>query len=83
MVAAVCFPLAFVAMGLMRAYPFSARQTPLVAFAALVAFMIVYRHRANIARLRAGTEPQFTGKKPAPAESPGSSSPPVSPGPVQ
>lgn len=63
MVAAVCFPIVFIAMGLMHVYPLGARQSPLVAFAVLVAFMIVYRHRANIARLRAGTEPKFTGKK--------------------
>ena len=32
---------------------------PLLAFAVLVAVMVVWKHRGNIARLRAGTEPRF------------------------
>src|SRR6266704_2225283 len=32
---------------------------PLLVFAVLVAFMVVWKHRENIARLRAGTEPRF------------------------
>jgi glycerol-3-phosphate acyltransferase PlsY len=77
MIAAVCFPIVFIAMGLMHLYPLGARQSPLVAFALLVAFMIVYRHRANIARLRAGTEPRFTGKKATATTVPPTKSPPA------
>ena len=32
------------------------RQMPLLVFAVLMAALIVYKHRTNIARLRAGTE---------------------------
>lgn len=39
----------------------------LIAFTVFAAF-IIYRHRANIARLRAGTEPKFEWKKDKPAE---------------
>jgi glycerol-3-phosphate acyltransferase PlsY len=51
---------------------------PQVVFALVLAFMIFWRHSANIARLRAGTEPRIGQKKqdaatpaapaPAPAE---------------
>jgi acyl phosphate:glycerol-3-phosphate acyltransferase len=41
-----------------------------VAFTALLAGLIFWRHRANIARLRAGTEPRIGGAKPAPETEP-------------
>jgi glycerol-3-phosphate acyltransferase PlsY len=38
------------------AWPVLGSQLPLLIFAAFVAAMIIYKHRANLARLRAGTE---------------------------
>ena len=55
-VAALLFPIAYTVIGLMRGWPIFGAQWPLLAFACFVAGMIVYKHRANIARLRAGTE---------------------------
>lgn len=61
-IAAICFPLAFVAIGLANGWNVFGRQSPLLVSAALVAFLITWRHRSNIARLRAGTETHFSGK---------------------
>jgi glycerol-3-phosphate acyltransferase PlsY len=66
MVAAVAFPVLYVLIGLSRGWPVFGAQWPLLAFAVLVAAMIVYKHRGNIARLRAGTENRFE-KSAAPA----------------
>jgi glycerol-3-phosphate acyltransferase PlsY len=56
MVSAMAFPIIYVAIALgMDWHPFGA-QLPLLIFSILIPVMIVYRHRANIARLRAGTE---------------------------
>jgi glycerol-3-phosphate acyltransferase PlsY len=61
--AAVAFPLLYLAFGLWRAWPvFTARMLPLLIFASLVAVMVLVRHRSNIQRLRSGTESKFTGK---------------------
>ena len=38
---------------------------PMLAFAVLVAVMVVVKHRSNIARLRAGTEGRFSAAKKA------------------
>jgi glycerol-3-phosphate acyltransferase PlsY len=56
MVAAVLFPVVYLSMGTMRGWEPLGRQLPLLMFAILMAVMIVYKHRGNIARLRAGTE---------------------------
>jgi glycerol-3-phosphate acyltransferase PlsY len=61
------FPIAYVIVGLAVAWPIFGQQWPLLAFACLVAAMIVYKHRTNIARLRAGTENRFERKPPPPA----------------
>ena len=53
--AAVSFPITYLAMGLARGWDPLGRQWPLLAFALLIAAMIIYKHRSNIARLRAGT----------------------------
>src|SRR3954471_21567578 len=54
---AVAFPVAYVLVaGLGWGWGVFEKQWPLLAFAVLMAGLIVYRHRANIARLRAGTE---------------------------
>ena len=76
--AAVAFPLLYLAAGLARGWPIFGAQWPLLAFAALVAVMIVWKHRSNIARLRAGTESRFEpGQKPshAPDAVPGGPTP--------
>jgi acyl phosphate:glycerol-3-phosphate acyltransferase len=56
--AAIAFPIAYVLIGLAwrPAWPILGSQLPLLIFAVLVAVMIIYKHRANLARLRAGTE---------------------------
>lgn len=64
MIAALAFPLAYIGIGQYKGWQvFSPAQLPLLIFASLVAVMIVVRHRSNIARLKAGTESRFTGKK--------------------
>ena len=49
-------PLAYVGIALAAGWPVFGEQWPLLAFALLIAFLIVFKHRGNIARLRAGTE---------------------------
>jgi glycerol-3-phosphate acyltransferase PlsY len=50
------FPVAYVAIGLALGWDVFGAQLPLLIFAVVVAALIVYKHRSNIARLRAGTE---------------------------
>ena len=50
------FPVAYVCLGLALGWPVLGAQLPLLVFAVVVAALIVYKHRSNIARLRAGTE---------------------------
>lgn len=57
--AAAIFPVAYVAVGLWRGWPVFAEQSPLLVFAVLIAVLIAYKHRTNIARLLAGTENRF------------------------
>ena len=57
--AAVAFPVAYVLIGVARGWAVARDQWPLLAFAVLIAAMIVWKHRSNIARLRAGTENRF------------------------
>jgi glycerol-3-phosphate acyltransferase PlsY len=61
-VAAVSVPVTYVLIGLARRWPVFGPQWPLLAFATFVAGMIVWKHRANIARLKAGTEHCFDKK---------------------
>ncbi len=56
--ASVTFPIAYVCLGLVNHWPFLGQQFPLLVFTIVVGGMIVYKHRGNIARLRAGTEPK-------------------------
>ena len=58
-IAAIFFPIAYVAIGLTRDWRPFTTQLPLLLFSTLIAAMVVYRHRSNIARLRAGTESRF------------------------
>ena len=64
MAAAVLFPIAYVTIALARGWPVFREQLPLLGFAVLVGAMIVYKHRSNIARLRAGTESKFAKRSP-------------------
>jgi acyl phosphate:glycerol-3-phosphate acyltransferase len=53
--AALSFPAAYILIGLGR-WPMTDAQLPLLGFAILIPLLIIYKHRGNIARLRAGTE---------------------------
>jgi glycerol-3-phosphate acyltransferase PlsY len=66
-VAAVLFPVTYVLLALVSGWPLLGEQLPLLVFSVLVAAMIVYKHRSNIARLRAGTEPRYDAPRAAPA----------------
>lgn len=56
MVGSVALPIAYLIIGLACGWEPLGRQFPLLFFAVLIAAMIVYKHRGNLARLRAGTE---------------------------
>jgi glycerol-3-phosphate acyltransferase PlsY len=57
--AAVAFPLLYLGIGLSLGWPVFGAQWPLLLAATLIALMVVFRHRGNIQRLRAGTERKF------------------------
>jgi glycerol-3-phosphate acyltransferase PlsY len=61
MAGAVAFPIAYAIVWGTRGELLGQRW-PLLAFSVLVGAMVVWKHRSNIARLRAGTEPRFAGK---------------------
>lgn len=61
-VGASLFPVYYVLVGLWRGWPVFDAQLPLLIFSSLMAGLIVYKHRTNIARLRAGTENKFARK---------------------
>ena len=69
MVGASLFPIVYVAIGLASGWPVFGHQLPLLIFALVIAILIVWKHRGNIARLRAGTENRF-GKPSAAAPAP-------------
>ena len=52
----LAFPVAYVCIGLALRWDFLGKQLPLLVFAVVMAALITYKHRSNIARLRAGTE---------------------------
>lgn len=58
-VGSMIFVLAYVGVGLALRWPVFRSQWPLLAFAVVMASLIVYKHRGNLARLRAGTEHRF------------------------
>ena len=62
MVAVATFTVVYAVLGLILHWDIFGKQLPLLGFAALVSTMIFYKHRANIARLRAGTELRFGAK---------------------
>lgn len=55
-VAASAFPAAYLALALARGWDPFGRQAPLLAFAVVMATLVVYRHRSNVQRLLAGQE---------------------------
>jgi glycerol-3-phosphate acyltransferase PlsY len=59
------FTIAYVAMGLAMGWPIFGAQLPLLLFAFVVAGLIIVRHRANITRLREGTESKIGETKKA------------------
>ena len=63
---AIVFPVAYVVIGRWRGWDVFGTQLPLLVFGALVAVLIVYKHRSNIARLVAGTEHKLGKKRPPP-----------------
>jgi glycerol-3-phosphate acyltransferase PlsY len=56
MAGAASFAFAYLGIGLAMHWPVLGAQWPLLAFAILMAALIIYKHRGNLARLRAGTE---------------------------
>src|SRR4051812_38396395 len=62
-VAASAFPILYVAVCLLRGQLVLGERWPLLAFCAIVSLMVVWKHRSNIARLRAGTEPRTVGSR--------------------
>lgn len=62
MAAAVVFPVAYVVIGTILKWQVAGQQWPLLLFACLTAVMIVYKHRTNLMRLRAGTEVPFNAR---------------------
>jgi glycerol-3-phosphate acyltransferase PlsY len=68
-VGSAVFPIAYIIVGLWSRWPIFGAQLSLLVFGVIVAAMIIYKHRGNIARLRAGTESRFA-PKPKPQTSP-------------
>ena len=62
-VGAVTVPIAYLLIGRARGWPVFESQVPLLIFSVIMAGLIIYKHRANIARLRAGTENRMTTSK--------------------
>ena len=62
-VAASAFPILYVAVCLLRGQGVLGERWPLLGFCVMVALMVVWKHRSNIARLRAGTEPRTVGAR--------------------
>jgi glycerol-3-phosphate acyltransferase PlsY len=67
MLGAIAFPFVYVVASLLRGQPILGDRWPLLAFAVLVAVMVVVKHRGNIGRLRAGTEPRMVRSQKAKA----------------
>jgi len=60
--AAVAFPISYVALGIARGWDPFGRQRPLLVFAVVMSLLIVYRHRSNLVRLLAGQEHKFAAR---------------------
>ena len=59
MAGAIAIPVVYLALAVPLEWDPFGKKLPLLLFAISVAALIVYRHRGNIARLRAGTEPRL------------------------
>jgi glycerol-3-phosphate acyltransferase PlsY len=57
------FPIAYVAIAHVKAWQLFGAQHPLLIFSVVIAVMVTYKHRANIARLREGSEPRISRKR--------------------
>jgi glycerol-3-phosphate acyltransferase PlsY len=55
-IGSAAFPVFYCLAAIIRHWPILDQQLPFLIFAWLVPLMIVYKHRGNISRLRAGTE---------------------------
>ncbi|HEY8665201.1 MAG TPA: glycerol-3-phosphate 1-O-acyltransferase PlsY [Tepidisphaeraceae bacterium] len=62
--AAIAFPIFYLALELIVRRPGFRDRWPLLLFSLFVAAMITFRHRTNIARLRAGNENRIEPKSP-------------------
>ncbi len=71
--AAVSVPISFIIIGLLHSppWPVFGEQLPLLIFAIVIAILILYKHRSNISRLKAGTEPRFEKKSGSSPGTPG------------
>ena len=58
-IGSMSFPVFYMVFAKVLGWPAAGEQLPLVVFAVVIPAMIVYKHRGNIARLRAGTESRF------------------------
>ena len=58
MVAGICFPISVSLFSAMHYYKFGQRSWLFIIFSVVVAVLLIWTHRANIARLRSGTEPK-------------------------
>jgi len=65
MLGAGAFPVVYTGLALLRGQQVLGQRWPLLAFAILVGVMVIWKHRGNIKRLRAGTEPRFVKKQTA------------------
>jgi len=61
--AAISFPVCYLTMATLRQWDPFGHQWPLTLFSLLLATLVVYKHRTNIQRLRAGTENRLGAKK--------------------
>jgi len=61
-VGSLAFPVAYASIGAADGWPITGAQLPLLVFAILMALLIIFKHRGNIARLRAGTENRFAAR---------------------
>jgi glycerol-3-phosphate acyltransferase PlsY len=61
MVGAASFPAAYIAIGIGQ-WAITGAQLPLLCFAIFFPLLLIFKHRGNIARLRAGTEPHYSPK---------------------
>jgi glycerol-3-phosphate acyltransferase PlsY len=64
------FPFAYVGICLLRGQAMLGQRWPMLVFAVLVAAMIDFKHRGNIRRIRAGTEPRLKSRTSEPAPPP-------------